>query len=90
MRCKRTFEATGKEVLRRSRRMSRSQEVTNKEINRQTVMEETVERDKPKQLIGYNHVQRMIYTGLPKHGMEWIPHHKTRKGMPKRTWCKGI
>ena len=43
-----------------------------------------------KQLIWYEHVERMDPTRLPKNMINWKPEGRKKRGRPRRTWKDGI
>jgi hypothetical protein len=43
-----------------------------------------------KQLIWYDHVERMDPTRLPKIMIHWKPEGRKKRGRPRRTWKDGI
>jgi hypothetical protein len=43
-----------------------------------------------KQLIWYDHVERMDPTRLPKLTIHWKPEGRKQRGRPRRTWKDGL
>jgi hypothetical protein len=85
--------STEMDVLRRSARKSRLEEIKNENI-----MEIMGVNGKPdiigiiekKRLKWYGHVKRMPEERIPKIILEWVPAERRQRGRPRKTWMEGV
>jgi hypothetical protein len=78
---KRLIEATEKDALRRSSRISRKERIKNVTVRQQIGLEETIVKEiEQNQLAWYGHVQRMVEGRLPKIALKWMPKQKKARG----------
>jgi len=90
---KRRVEATERDALRRSSRISRKDRIRNVTLRQQTELEETIIKEIEQNqliLVWYDHVQRMAEKRLPKIAMKWMPKQKRARERPKKNWMEGI
>ena len=74
---KRRVEATERDALRRSSRISIKERIRNVTIRHQIGLEETIVKEiEQNQLTWYDHVQRMAERRLLKIALKWMPKQK--------------
>jgi hypothetical protein len=79
------------DVLRRSLRILRKEQIRNLTIRQQIGVEETIINEiEQNQLTWYGHVQTMAEGRLPKTALKWMPKQKRARGRPKKNWMEGI
>jgi hypothetical protein len=79
------------DALRRSARISKLDRKTNEYIRGKMEAQDMLLDDVTrKQLILYDHVERMDPTRLPKIMIHWKPEGRKQRGRPRRTWKNGI
>ena len=88
---KRRVEATEKDALRISSRISRKGRIRKVTIRQQIGLEETIIKEiEQNQLTWYGYIQRMAEGRLPKIALKWMPKQKRVRGRPKKNWMEGI
>jgi hypothetical protein len=81
--------STEMNVLRRSARKSRTEEIKNKHIKDIMGVKgkpSIIDIIQKKRLQWYGHVKRMPEERIPKLIMEWIPEERRKRGCPSKTW----
>jgi hypothetical protein len=86
---KRRVEATEMDVLRRSSRISRKEQIRNVTIRQQIGLEKIIIKEiEQNQLKWYGNIQRMVEGRLPKIALKWMPKQKRARGKPKKAGWK--
>jgi hypothetical protein len=79
------------DALRRSARISKLDRKTNEYIREKMDAPDIIlDEITRKQLIWYEHVERMDPTRLPKIMINWKHEGREKRGPPRRTWKDGI
>jgi hypothetical protein len=88
---KRRVEATERDSLRRSSRISRKERIKYVTIRQQIGLQETIIKEtEQNQLTWDGHIQTTAEGRLPKIALKWMPKQNSERGRAKKNWLEDI